>query len=107
MIFTSRRIKIATAALLFGALIPFAWIVTTGEFRISETKTVEDHAMTHTEYEEFMAKNSRPMTLRERVGAAAFIVKKSWRVYLNVSAVAALILFAVFTYIWPASSNEP
>ena len=66
----SRQRRSAIVAIIIGLLFPFAWIVFTGEGRISDALTIERTVadrLTPIQYEEFMREHSRPMTFVERL----------------------------------------
>ena len=102
--------KSAMVAIIIGLLFPFAWIVFTGEGRVSDEHTIERSAadrMTPAQYEEFMRKYSRPMTLVERLESAAHIMKNEWKGYIGVSAGMALIVYFVNLLVWRLRKDEP
>jgi len=106
----SRQRKSAIVAIIIGLLFPFAWIVFTGEGRISDEHTKEGTVadrMTPIQYEEFMREHSRPMTFVERLESTAHIAKNEWKGYMGVSAGIALTVFLINLFVWRPRRHEP
>lgn len=108
MLFGKRQWQSAAVALFIGLTFPFAWIVGTGDARVSDRHTIERSVaerMAPSEYEAFMSQYARPMTFGERINSAGYIIRQEWKGYLGVSATVALFVFIINGLVWKATKK--
>lgn len=108
MTFRSPTIRSIVVAAIIALLTPALWFVVTGETKRTPIieKTFTDK-MTEAQRQEWIERNSKPVSLWEHAKGIPQFIVDSWRGYLQVSAVVFLIVLLLHSAFLNGGKREP
>ena len=106
----NKKWKIIIASILIGIMIPFIYIVTIGNGRVSTlpgTRISIPENMTSAEQHEFFLSHSKVMDLSSRIMHFFYILRSIWPGYIVASCAFSLISFFLIKLVLTRKENKP